>query len=41
MSDLQQTAQATFELAGKKYTSRLLLGTGKCRDLDETRFASV
>ncbi len=29
----------TFELAGKTYTSRLLVGTGKYRDLEETRAA--
>ncbi|HVM95250.1 MAG TPA: thiazole synthase [Candidatus Acidoferrales bacterium] len=29
----------TFELAGKKYTSRLIVGTGKYRDFDETRRA--
>jgi len=40
MSDLQQTAQDTFELAGKKYSSRLLVGTGKYSDLDETRLAT-
>ena len=29
----------TFTIAGKKYLSRLLVGTGKYRDLDETRLA--
>ncbi|MBI3784245.1 MAG: thiazole synthase [Deltaproteobacteria bacterium] len=29
----------TFELAGKKYTSRLIVGTGKYRDFEETRRA--
>jgi thiazole synthase len=31
--------QDFFELAGKHYTSRLLVGTGKYRDLEETRLA--
>lgn len=29
----------TFELAGKTYTSRLLVGTGKYKDLEQTRAA--
>jgi len=29
----------TFELAGKTYTSRLLVGTGKYKDLEETKAA--
>ena len=31
--------QDTFELGGERFTSRLLLGTGKFKDLDETRAA--
>jgi thiazole synthase len=33
------TAQDTFTLAGREYRSRLLVGTGKYRDMDETREA--
>ena len=28
-----------FELAGRRYQSRLLVGTGKYKDLEETRLA--
>ncbi len=30
-------AQDSLEVAGKAYRSRLLVGTGKYRDFDETR----
>jgi len=40
MSEIQKSAQDTFELAGKNYSSRLLVGTGKYCDLDETRLAT-
>jgi thiazole synthase len=34
-----QTSDDSFTIAGKAYTSRLLVGTGKYKDLEETRLA--
>nr|WP_235557304.1 thiazole synthase [Methyloglobulus morosus] len=34
-----QTSNDSFTVAGKAYTSRLLVGTGKYKDLEETRLA--
>ena len=31
----------TLTIAGKTYTSRLLVGTGKYKDLEETRLATL
>ncbi len=39
MSNAPQTAD-TFTLAGRSYQSRLLTGTGKFRDLEQTRLAT-
>ena len=39
MSDPTQSNADTFTLAGREYHSRLLVGTGKYKDLDETRRA--
>lgn len=36
---LLQTSDDTFTVAGKAYKSRLLVGTGKYKDLEETRLA--
>ena len=36
---LFQTSDDTFTVAGKAYKSRLLVGTGKYKDLEETRLA--
>ena len=35
----QKTSADFFEVAGKRFTSRLLIGTGKYKDFDETRRA--
>lgn len=32
--------QDTFVIAGKEYQSRLLVGSGKYKDLEETRLAT-
>ena len=34
-----QTSNDSFTIAGKAYTSRLLVGTGKYKDMEETRLA--
>lgn len=39
VKDLHSMADDAFSVAGKTYRSRLLIGTGKYRDLDETRRA--
>jgi len=39
MSDAPAPAPAQLVIAGKAYDSRLLVGTGKYRDFDETRRA--
>ena len=39
ISKLQVSADDSFTVAGKRYRSRLLLGTGKYKDMDETRRA--
>ena len=39
ISKLQASADDSFTVAGKRYRSRLLLGTGKYKDMDETRRA--
>ena len=38
---LFQTSDDTFTVAGKAYKSRLLVGTGKYKDLEETRLAII
>jgi thiazole synthase len=38
-TDLPQSGDDAFLIAGRKYRSRLLIGTGKYRDFDETRRA--
>ena len=35
----KKTAADTFTVAGRQYSSRLLVGTGKYKDMDETRAA--
>jgi thiazole synthase len=39
VSKLRSPADDSFTVAGKRYRSRLLLGTGKYKDMDETRRA--
>ena len=39
IAKLQVSADDSFTVAGKRYRSRLLLGTGKYKDMDETRRA--
>ncbi len=39
VSKLQPSTDDSFNVAGKRYRSRLLLGTGKYKDMDETRRA--
>ena len=39
MSDVKNTPKDQVFIAGKAYTSRLLLGTGKYKDMNETRLA--
>jgi thiazole synthase len=39
MTDLANTADAPLTIAGRSYRSRLLVGTGKYRDFEQTRAA--